>query len=74
MDKSRNGLKSKSKTKEHRQDSPKNTEHRKKYDDLKSFRVNGVNYFSHEKCIDKKAQVLNDVYTAKGDYFYLKKG
>ena len=40
----------------------------------KGFMINGINYFTESLVVNESAQVTEDCYSVKGDYFYLKKG
>lgn len=40
----------------------------------KKFIINGVDYHKEEIIVHKQGEVLDDAYSVKGDYFYLKKG
>lgn len=40
----------------------------------KSFVINGVDYYQQEEVLQKQAEVLEDAFSVKGDYFYLKQG
>lgn len=40
----------------------------------KGFVINGINYFTESMIVNEDAEILQDCYSVKGDYFYLKKG
>lgn len=40
----------------------------------KRFLINGVDFHKQELVVHKQAEVLQDAYSVKGDYFYLKQG
>ena len=40
----------------------------------KSFLINGVDFYKDETVIQSQGELLEDAFSVKGDYFYLKKG
>lgn len=40
----------------------------------KKFLINGVDFHAGEIVVHKQGEVLQDAFSVKGDYFYLKKG
>lgn len=40
----------------------------------KRFLINGVDFHKEEIVVHKQGEVLEDSYSVKGDYFYLKRG